>query len=78
MTSLMEQDKKLASLVFTVLENCNEEYRPMVGDGECDDLTNTHDCQYDQGDCCFEYIDDTYCITCICHETGLKHNVSKT
>ena len=47
----------------------------MVGDGECDDLTNTHDCQYDQGDCCFEYIDDTYCITCICHETGLKHNV---
>ena len=45
----------------------------MVGDGECDDLTNTYDCKHDQGDCCLEYIDDTYCITCICHETGLKH-----
>ena len=66
--------KKLASLVlFLELENCDGEYRPMVGDGECDDLTNTYDCKHDQGDCCLEYIDDTYCITCICHETGLKH-----
>ena len=60
-------------MTFTELQNCDEEYRPMVGDGECDDLTNTANCNYDEGDCCLDPIDDTYCIRCLCSETGIKH-----
>ena len=37
---------------------CNIAY---VGDGECDSVTNTHECQYDGGDCCEQTcVDNVY------------------
>ena len=37
-----------------------------VGDGLCDDLANTIDCNFDGGDCCGPNVDTTYCTYCVC------------
>lgn len=47
------------------LDNCSEPQ--LVGDGMCDDLTNTPECQYDQGDCCLDSVLNLYCTHCICY-----------
>ena len=38
----------------------------MVGDGQCDDETNTPGCFYDGGDCCLKDPVLDYCTTCEC------------
>ena len=44
-----------------------------VGDGYCDDHTNSELCLYDGGDCCLYAITDDYCTDCICHQDGTRH-----
>ena len=38
-----------------------------VGNGYCDDLTNTKECNYDGGDCCGSCVITDYCSECVCH-----------
>jgi hypothetical protein len=49
-----------------------------IGDGLCNDNTNTLECNYDGEDCCQEITwpsDVTlFCQLCICHLTGISLN----
>ena len=38
----------------------------LVGDGYCDDVTNSLDCNYDGGDCCGSFVNNQYCTECQC------------
>ena len=40
----------------------------VIGDGYCDDFTNSEVCNYDGGDCCGEDILTDYCNECQCLE----------
>ena len=44
-----------------------------ISDGQCDDESNTIDCQYDGGDCCLPNSTLIFCMKCICHLTGHRH-----
>ncbi len=37
-----------------------------LGDGACDDDTNTPECEYDGGDCCLPEVITDYCDLCEC------------
>merc|ERR1712117_838665 len=37
-----------------------------IGDGECDDINNTEECQWDGGDCCGDDVATDYCTICEC------------
>lgn len=37
-----------------------------IGDGYCDDITNTEKCDFDGGDCCVEQPNHRYCDNCTC------------
>ena len=56
----------------------------MIGDGICDELTNTENCQYDGGDCCLDSTkkDTSLCETCTCkmpvNTTELKAKLEST
>jgi hypothetical protein len=39
-----------------------------LGDGFCDDETNTEGCQFDGGDCCGIDTNTVYCTECLCYE----------
>ena len=42
-------------------------YKPSwIGDGYCDDSTNSEVCQYDGGDCCGSNVNPQYCSECLC------------
>ena len=43
-----------------------------LGDGFCDDGTNTESCNYDGGDCCGDSVSLDYCEDCLCHEGGVN------
>ena len=47
-----------------------------IGDGQCDDILNIENCNYDGGDCCLsaDKIDVSFCVECFCHITELKGN----
>ncbi len=60
-----------------LLSKCKENHG-WVGDGICDDETNTEECLFDNGDCCEDNIKDRFCDLCICHETGLRHDPTPT
>lgn len=54
-------------------------YRPLwVGDGKCDDYTNTQSCDFDGGDCCLEYKDTTYCTECACKTEDDEEEIEPT
>ena len=38
----------------------------LVGDGVCNDETNTANCNFDGGDCCLNVINKEYCSECKC------------
>ena len=48
-----------------------------VGDGICDDLTNTMQCNYDGGDCCLDPVNTQYCSECQCLD-GVGSTVDPT
>ena len=39
----------------------------MVGNGFCNDETNSPDCNYDGGDCCVVNANTNSCSECVCH-----------
>ncbi len=39
----------------------------LVGDGFCNDETNTPVCNYDGGDCCLNVINNDHCSECTCY-----------
>ena len=41
--------------------------------GYCDDISNTENCNFDNGDCCLPNIKTDHCNQCICHEDNLRH-----
>ena len=43
----------------------------LVGNGVCDDVTNTNVFQFDGGDCCLQNVIPGNCSLCMCYETGL-------
>ena len=45
-----------------------------ISDGQCDDESNKIDCQYDGGDCCLPNATLAFCMKCICHLTGHRHD----
>ena len=57
--------------------NC--EHPVWVGDGYCDDLTNTEECDYDGGDCCGSCVNAEFCSVCEClgEETGMQEITCK-
>ena len=42
----------------------------LVGNGLCDDVTNTNVFEFDGGDCCLQSTIKGDCISCICYEIG--------
>ena len=44
-----------------------------IADGQCDDESNKVNCLYDGGDCCLQNANLTFCIKCVCHITGQRH-----
>ena len=58
----------VSKYIFKCSEGCKEpKYK---GDGLCDDINNTTDCDWDGGDCCSQYIPDwnKYCFECECFD----------
>ena len=45
----------------------------MRADGHCDDLCNYPEMNFDDGDCCLDTIDNTYCVDCFCYPDCSKH-----
>ena len=49
-------------------DNCVLGYTPsVVGDGFCNDETNTENCNYDGGDCCGYNVNADFCSDCKCY-----------
>ena len=48
------------------LPSCPPALLSWVGDGACDDVTNTGDCFYDGGDCCGSEMSKGVCLECQC------------
>lgn len=41
--------------------------------GYCDDLSNSKECNFDNGDCCLPLIKTDHCSQCICHQDNSVH-----
>ena len=42
------------------------QYPRLVGDGYCNDESNTIQCDFDGGDCCYTCVSKQFCIDCKC------------
>ena len=51
----------------TIFTGCESDNPLWIGDGYCDDETNTEGCNFDGGDCCGSSVNDQYCEECICY-----------
>ena len=52
-----------------------------IGDGYCDDDTNTEECDWDGGDSCGDEYEDAntiYCSVCACHEDSVTTTTTTT
>ena len=48
----------------TFYEGCESpQYK---GDGQCDDNNNNENCEYDGGDCCGSFVNQSNCTICLC------------
>ena len=57
------------TVTTTKQKGCNPSRVQWIGDGTCDDETNTPECDYDGNDCCKLYIKDDSCTECECKGT---------
>ena len=48
-----------------------------MGDGFCDDDTNTEDCEFDGGDCCGDDRNTDYCEDCKCKHFNMHVGFSE-
>ena len=55
-----------SSIEFLSILGCHN--LTLVGNGLCDDETNTLECNFDDGDCCGSNITTTHCSECQCLE----------
>ena len=56
--------KQYSRFIRLIVEVCT--HNDWIGDGYCDDATNTEICNFDGGDCCSENIVITFCKVCEC------------
>ena len=63
-SGITEKVKFDIQIYFDPFQGC---LKPLwVGDGYCDDQTNTPQCNFDGGDCCAESPNVEYCTECQC------------
>ena len=43
----------------------------LIGDGNCNDVTNNQLCHFDGGDCCLLNVNTYYCSNCSCSDSGV-------
>ena len=55
---------------------CNPNEMWLLGDGYCQDSSNSEQCDFDGGDCCLNQI-IAACYDCICYEDGTRHPEEK-
>ena len=55
----------LYCIFFFAVPGCND--TALVGNGFCNDETNTEICNYDGGDCCLNVVNKTQCSDCTCY-----------
>ena len=48
----------------------------LIGDGYCQDSSNSEQCDFDGGDCCLNQI-VVACYDCMCYEDGTRHPEEK-
>ena len=48
----------------------------LIGDGYCDDSSNSEQCDFDGGDCCLDQI-VAACYECMCYADGTRHPEEK-
>ena len=46
---------------------CNATLR-LIGNGFCNDETNSLECNFDGGDCCGACVNTNLCTECVCHK----------
>ena len=49
-------------------EGCPPLHIWLIGNGFCDDATNTANCNFDGGECCDPNTNNDWCQDCICYE----------
>ena len=69
------------SVVITLLQKepekvIDEALFKLIGNGYCDDTTNTNAFEYDGGDCCINPIQIGDCQLCQCHKDGLVYTTT--
>ncbi len=52
---------------------CHQNHLLLVENGFCEDKSNSPECSYDGGDCCWPLINDPFCSNCVCHADNSKH-----
>ena len=52
----------------TIFEGCPPLHIWLIGNGFCDDATNTANCNFDGGECCDPNTNNDWCQDCICYE----------
>ena len=72
-TRKMAQSEEItvSTLASTTTHRCTKS--DWIGDGFCDDETNTPLCDFDGNDCCMDNIFADYCSDCFCYMTDSKH-----
>ena len=55
---------------------CNPNEMWLLGDGYCQDSSNSEQCDFDGGDCCLNQI-IVACYDCMCFEDGTRHPEEK-
>lgn len=70
------------SMEITEKQDCQSEdlchvecVQSLMGDGFCDDLFNIAKCNFDNGDCCLENVDTSFCTQCNCYQIPSIDNV---
>ena len=68
--------KRLLDLNF-YFSACHVYEIKLIGDGYCDDSSNSEQCNFDGGDCCLNQIIATACYECMCYADGTRHPEEK-
>ena len=55
---------------------CSSHIQAYIGDGYCDDTANVPICNFDDGDCCLDPIQDDFCFFCQCYQGNMTSECS--
>ena len=56
--------------------DCEDSFK-FKGDGYCDEVCNHPEHGFDDGDCCLDIVDGTYCSSCFCYEDCTYHELKQ-